>query len=93
MAEIKITVIQSTEGGPTIPTQLNVYLAEKKWPGGGAVNVLVMSFGADTIEVWPADAVRIRELALKMAEIADQIEGKPGKSTIVEVVPVMPVKT
>jgi hypothetical protein len=75
MAEIQITAM-TTGNGPHIPASLGALLGERDWPGGGKTPVLKLYFGRDTVEVWPADPIRIRELSVKLARLADKLEGK-----------------
>lgn len=37
-------------------------------------STLLITIGNDTLEIWPADPFRIRELAAKLMEVAEQLE-------------------
>lgn len=62
--------------GPMIPGELAAWLKDREWPGGGTVKVLMMNIGKDTLEIWPADPERLRQLGEKLLVLANRIEGK-----------------
>jgi hypothetical protein len=73
MAEIHLSAMNNSFG-PAMPQQHGAWLRDAPWPGGGTVKHLMLSIGDSTIDIWPADAERIRELADKLAKIAKSLE-------------------
>ncbi len=75
MATIQLSAMQRHgEGGPETPGEMGAFVQQKPWPGGGTCPWLHMSFGRDDVEVWPADAYRVRELGMKLLAIADELD-------------------
>ena len=83
MAIIKLSAWQKYGiGGPEIPGEYGLCLGEKTWPGGGTVPILRFFFGQDEVEVWPADACAVRNLAEKLLQIVDQLENKEKETAL-----------
>ena len=77
MAEIKLTAMQRHGlGGPETPGEIGAIIQMRPWPGGGKVPWLLLFVGNDTVEIWPADPVRIKQLGEKLVRIADELEGE-----------------
>ena len=72
MAIIKLIA----SGELSIPSRLSCWLKDKPWPGGGTVPILNLTVGQDQLEIYPADPDRMRELAKKLNELADELEKK-----------------
>lgn len=65
MAEIKLcTLVHPSAGGPDVE-HFHARLKKKDWPGGGTVDIAILGFGQDTIEVWPVPEP-IREMIERM---------------------------
>src|SRR5882757_3174672 len=75
MATIKLTAIHNANG-PDALGEIGAWLKDRAWPGGGTVKVLMLSVGRDTLEIWPADPERVRELGEKLIVLAKPQEAK-----------------
>lgn len=76
MAEIRVTATSSHNGGPSLTRPHFACIGRREWPGGGTVPVLRIFLGADTVEVWPADAGHIRQLGERLVAIAAELEAE-----------------
>jgi hypothetical protein len=74
MATVKITAMH-TALGPSIPSPLSATVVQRDlFDTGRPVGVLILSLGSDSIEVWPADPVRIRELRDSLTAVVAKLE-------------------
>lgn len=73
MAEIRLTAMKNCNG-PMIPSEYYALIMDRPWPGGGRTEVLYLGIGNDSVEIWPADPIRIRELGEKLIRIANELE-------------------
>ena len=72
MAEIHLTGMLFSDGGPDIPAPLRAALI--RLASSEKLRVLRLSVGTDAVVIWPADPVRIRELAADLIAVAKQLE-------------------
>ena len=69
MAEIKLTAMGHSQGGPSTPMEHHARIGQREWPGGGTVPILVLGIGRDEIEVWPFEPDHVRALGEKLIEL------------------------
>lgn len=71
MAEIRTCCV--SHQGPSLPTSHGVTITQRPWPGGGTTKAVVLHLGRDTVEIWPADRDKIRELGEKLVKISESL--------------------
>ena len=73
MAAIRISVIgHETPGGPDVLIPHGAHVDNRLWPDGCTTTILVLSFGRDTVEIWPFDREQTRSLGQQLIKLSSE---------------------